>query len=664
VNPGAGDSADVRAGEMQVAAQWISRHFAGKPPAFSFTFGGRSSAELLPTWERKDATRRLDEKRTQHLTTYADPATGLTVRCEGIAYSDFPTVEWTVYFKNTGTEPTPILEDIRAVDWISEKDDQTPALHYHIGSPTAREDYRPLVEALPPGSVRRIATSGGRPSNAHLPYFNLEWGSGGVVIAIGWPGQWDAEFSTDADGRVRVRAGQERTHFTLYPGEEVRSPLIAIEFYEGDWIRGQNLWRRWMVAHNLPRPGGALPEPLVAVSNWMYCAPYGLSNAQAMKVFIDAYEAKKIPVNLCWIDAGWYDCDSSLPLCGYSLWTHTGTWTPDPRRYPRGVREVFDHAHAKGLKTILWFEPERVVEGTWLAEHHPEWLLAAPKGQAEEHYGRMTLLLDLGNPEARQWLLEHIDGLLEREGVDIYREDFNMDPLPFWRANDAPDRQGITEIRHVTGHLAYWDELRRRRPQMLLDTCASGGKRNDLESLRRAVPLWRTDFTADTSADQCIGYGISFWIPYSGSGVNRIDPYLIRSRMASSMGFDLDPRRDDLDVDLWRRLVQQLKQVAPYYLCDYYPLTPYSLEPDVWMAWQFDCPQSGQGMVQAFRREKSPDSVALYRLRGLQADATYVVTDLDREAVQHLSGRALMEDGLRVEMNKRPAAVIFTYRKL
>jgi len=664
MDSGASNSASVMAGEMQMAAEWTSRHFAGKEPAFSFTFGGRPSAELLPTWKRDETTLGLDEKRTQWVTTYTDTVTGLLVRCEGIAYSDFPMVEWTVYFKNTGTDPTPILEGIRAVDWLVENGSRAVTLHYHVGSPTAPEDYRPLVEALPPGSLKQVATSGGRPSNAHLPYFNLEWSGGGVIVAIGWPGQWDAQFFAGPDGQTRISAGQELTHFTLYPGEKVRSPLVAIEFYQGDWIRGQNLWRRWMVAHNLPRPGGAIPQPLVAASNWAYCAPYGLSNAQAMKVFIDYYEAREIPINLCWIDAGWYECDSSIPLAGYSLWSHTGTWTADPRRYPNGVREVFDHAHRKGLKTILWFEPERVMEGTWLALHHPEWLLAAPANPGDQVYSEKERLLDLGSLEAWQWLVEHVDGLLTQEAVDIYREDLNMDPLSFWRANDAPDRQGITEIRHVTGHLGYWDELRRRRPQMLLDTCASGGKRNDLESLRRAVPLWRTDFTRDTSADQCIMYGISFWIPYSGSGVNRIDPYLIRSRMGSSLSFDLDPRRDDLDVDLWRRLVQQLKQVAPYYLCDYYPLTPYSLEPDVWMAWQFDCPQAGQGMVQAFRREKSPRKTACYRLRGLEAEATYELIELDSQAVQHLSGRTLMEEGLRVEVNTRPAAVIFRYERL
>ena len=66
----------------------------------------------------------------------------------------------------------------------------------------------------------------------------------------------DAEFVRDHSGRLRVHAGQELTRFKLLPGEEVRTPLMALLFWEGDWIRGQNIWRRWMVAHTIPRPGG------------------------------------------------------------------------------------------------------------------------------------------------------------------------------------------------------------------------------------------------------------------------------------------------------------------------------------------------------------------------------------------------------------------------
>ena len=89
MSPWASDTAAVAASEMQIAAEWISRHFAGKQGLFSFTFGGRPSAELLPTWQREHTTCRLGESRTQHVTTYTDLATGLAVRCEGVAYSDF-----------------------------------------------------------------------------------------------------------------------------------------------------------------------------------------------------------------------------------------------------------------------------------------------------------------------------------------------------------------------------------------------------------------------------------------------------------------------------------------------------------------------------------------------------------------------------------------------
>jgi len=92
---------------------------------------------------------------------------------------------------------------------------------------------------------------------------------------------------------------------------------------------------------------------------------------------------------------------------------------------------------------ILWFEPERVYQGTWIDREHPDWVLRLPNNP--------NGLLNLGNEEARKWLTEHISSMIDREGISIYRQDFNIDPLPFWRSADPPDRQGITEIRHIEG---------------------------------------------------------------------------------------------------------------------------------------------------------------------------------------------------------------------
>jgi hypothetical protein len=95
------------------------------------------------------------------------------------------------------------------------------------------------------------------------------------------------------------------------------------------------------------------------------------------------------------------------------------------------------------MQTIVWFEPERVTPGTWLADRHPEWVLGGSNGG----------LLNLGNPDAWKWLTNHIDKFLTDQGIDHYRQDFNMDPLSYWRKNDTKDRQGITEIKHVTAIL-------------------------------------------------------------------------------------------------------------------------------------------------------------------------------------------------------------------
>ena len=170
------------------------------------------------------------------------------------------------------------------------------------------------------------------------------------------------------------------------------------------------------------------------------------------------------------------------------------------------------------MKILVWFEPERVAPGTWLSEHHPEWLLSTRHDQRRPGAGNDNRLLNLGNPAARQWLTEHVDKLVTGQGIDLYRQDFNINPLSFWQAADTADRQGITENHYVCGYLAYWDELRRRHPSMLIDSCASGGRRNDLETMRRAVPLWRSDYAYEAIGHQGMTYGISLWLPYHGTG--------------------------------------------------------------------------------------------------------------------------------------------------
>jgi alpha-galactosidase len=629
---------------------FIEKRSAGGVP-FSFTYGGKLSSELLSSWERKEETKKLDDARAERTITWTDPQTKLIVRCVVVEYRDFPIVEWTLYLKNGGTQDTPILSDILALDTGFTRQPQGEfLLHHHAGSPANMDDYRPYQTSLGPKTNTRMATSGGRGSDACWPYFNIDWGTEGAIVVVGWPGQWGASFIRDDARGLHIRAGQENTHFKLLPDEEVRSPLMAVQFWQGDWIKGQNVFRRWMVAHNIPRLDGKIPPPLMPAASSNQCNEMQNANEENQKQFIDGYLDNGVKIDFWWMDAGWYPFKEG--------WWNTGTWEPDKKRFPNGLKGITDHAHKRGVKALVWFEPERVQPGTWLYLNHPEWLLGKDGEQK---------LLDLGNEAARNWVIENTDKLMREEGIDIYRQDFNMAPLGYWHANDKPDRRGISEIKHVTGYLAFWDELRRRHPGLLMDTCASGGRRNDLETLRRSVPLHKSDMQySNLTSKQTQFYGLAFWEPYFGAPVypaDRVDVYGFRSGISMMTGLGYDTRRKDYDYALLRKLVAERNEVVQNYYGDYYPLTAWSAEPDVWMAWQFYRPEEGKGVIQAFRREQSLYEVARFKLRGLEPDARYTLTNFDVQGTTEFTGKELMEKGLAVTVPDQPGAVIITYAR-
>ena len=122
-------------------------------------------------------------------------------------------------------------------------------------------------------------------------------------------------------------------------------------------------------------------------------------------------------------------------------------------------------------------------------------------------------------------------------------------------------------------------------------------------------------------------------------------------------------RVKELDYAALRRLIGQWRQISPNYYGDFYPLTSWTRDDSLWMAWQFDRPEAAQGMVQAFRRHNSPYESARFSLRGLDPGARYVVTDLDSGQKQTLSGSELLGNGISVAIRTRPGAAVMTYEK-
>jgi alpha-galactosidase len=655
------------AAEMATARRWIESKLGSRPGAelpFSFVLNGKPSAELLPAWKANFITRELDQKRTERTLTFTDLNTALTVRCVATVYRDFPAVEWVLHFENRGRADSPILSDVRALnaDLDGPANDGEISLYHADGSHAIVTDFLPRRREIGRGESIVLSSFGGRSSDGALPFFNLATSvGGGLMIDVGWTGQWTASFARDKAGRVNLQAGMESLHAKLLPGEQIRTPSILLMFWGGsDQTRARNLHRRLLLSHYTPTAGGKPVDPPCAASPHAVVG-FEKTNEANMLEQIGNIARRKIKVDIWWIDAGWYTCADNWAR-------YVGNPQPDPQRFPHGLKPIAEAARDAGMRFLLWFEPERVMPGTAIYKEHPEWLLAPPPKMPTElmyQFNDGFHLFDLGNPQALAWVTKYLSAMIAGAGIDYYRNDFNMYPLFYWRKREAADRQGIREIRYITSLYTLFDTLRQRHPNLVIDTCASGGRRIDIEMLRRALVLTRSDYLWDPVGQQCHTFGLAQWIPITGIGAASLDAYSCRSGLGSH--FTLAANYTSKDPAVWAsiaRVFGEYRSLKPFYTGDFYPLGSYSVARDQWMAWQFDRPDLGEGLVQAFRRQDCSDETATYRLAGLQRDATYEFTDLDKHKSQPMLGAESMERGLTIRLPGKPAAAILKYKKI
>ena len=329
----------------------------------------------------------------------------------------------------------------------------------------------------------------------------------------------------------------------------------------------------------------------------------------------------------------------------------------DEKRFPNGLKPLSEAAHEAGAKFMVWFEPERVAVGSQIAEEHPEWLLKRSNDPN-------NLLFDLGNPEALNWMCEHIGDLIEKNGIDYYRQDFNMHISPYWAEADEPDRVGIHEIRHVEGLYAYWDYLRERFPGLLIDNCAGGGRRLDLETMSRSAPLWRTDYSyGEVNGYQCHTYGLNFYLPIHGTGLYKTDPYSVRSALGSATVLNWKLNVLEGSIADMQQIIAQYKELRPYYYEDYYPLTGTAREltfDNAWLAYQMHRPSDQSGIVVAFRRKDNQQGSIRVRLRGVDPAKTYRVLNDNDGTVTTRSGAELAE-GIDLQIAEAPGSLLLRY---
>jgi alpha-galactosidase len=575
----------------------------------------------------------------------------IQVRCLVREWEDYAAIEWTGYLQNLRHGTSPLLSDIMAADVeLGPVAGEVVVRHAH-GSTSAPTDFLPIVTALGDGETLELAPAGGRSSDTALPFLNITWDGGGVVAAIGWSGQWHASIGRGGD-MVKLRVGQELTKLRLRPMEEIRTPKMLLVFWQGeDPQMGNNLLRQLLLDKYAPRRDGQVFMPPITHSTW-FSFNQGNDVTEENQIAAARKMAKMdAGLEVFWLDAGWFE----------GGWPGgAGSWVPKADNFPNGLRPLAEAVHEEGMKLCVWFEPERVTEGSRIATERPEFVLHEKTGGG----GEFGDLYNLGDKAAREYLTGLLAKAVADWDIDIYRHDFNIEPLGFWRAADEPERQGISEIRYVEGLYAMWDELARRKPGLFIDNCASGGRRIDLETCARSVPLWRSDTqsgeTARPIVDQVQTAGLSMWVPLNSAGAWAFDPYSFWSVATMGVNFCGNITAEGFDVEGMRARAKEVLRWRELWLKDFWVLTDVTTSEEDWCAWQMHDPEAGKGVVMAFRREKA-EEWAVVRLREIEADRRYVVKDVYDGREKECGGEELAE--MRVEVAQAPGVAVAEYRK-
>ncbi|MBP9987336.1 MAG: alpha-galactosidase [Bacteroidales bacterium] len=623
--------------------KWICSAFAkGAVPPFSFEMNGTPSEKFIKTWGYSAKKNQSEEKNTvSYSFTYSDKGSGLQVVADVRGYTDFRAVEWVVNFRNTSKSGrSPQISNIRTADFtLRDKAAGRMMLRYCHGCTGSIYDFSVADKVLAPGSPEKFSPVGGRSSAGEaLPYFNLicDGADNGIIFSIGWTGTWNASFAAAEGGVATVKSGLENADFYLNAGEDVRASRVSLFFWKGSrgtnekctYMASHNAFRQFMLAHHSHRAGGHVFAPLCGGFDWgdpSWCNEYSCLTEPLAKGIVRRFHQLDIMPEVFWLDAGWYAAPDGDRFAGNMNWYEgAGLWQPDKERFPSGFINISNLIHSFGAEFMVWFEPERVWHDSYLAKEYPQWMLK----RAEP--GEPSYMFNLGDREACDFLCNYIGDVIEQNGIDHYRQDFNCDASPYWANSDEPGRRGITEMKYVEGLYRYWDYLQKRFPNLHIDNCASGGKRLDLETCSRATPLWRTDYSyGEPNGYQSHTYGINMFLPLSGVGIFKTDEYTARSTYSGATSLSFEVLTADNDTEDMKRIFKEYNAVRSYYRKDYYPLTGFgdTGRLDIWLAYQLHDPETGNGYILAFRRPECQQEKVSVDLQALSPNGTYYVTD-------------------------------------
>ncbi len=475
-----------------------------------------------------------------------------------------------------------------------------------------------------------------------------------IGAALVYSGNFTASVHVDANRCSRVFLGLNGVDFSwkLAPGETFHTPE-AVTVYSDAGLDGMSAQFHRVCAEHLVRGKYAKAPRPILLNNWE-ATYFGFNEEKLLKI---ARTAADVGVELFVLDDGWFghrDDDT----------TSLGDWYVDTKKLPNGLKHLTDQVHAMGLKFGLWFEPEMVSPKSDLYAKHPDWAIHIDGRMPIQQ--RQQLTLDMSREDVQDYVYECVAGHLREDGIDYVKWDMNRHFSNIGSALLPADQQKELPHRYMLGLYRVLEKLIHEFPDVLFESCSSGGGRFDMGMLHYMPQTWTSDNT-DALCRCRIQYSTSLVFPPFAMGshvsavpnhqTGRITPIETRGNVAMSgcFGYELDLNTLSAeDLEKVRAQVKRIKELRTTLLYgDFHRLiSPYEGQDTAWITVSQDKREAVFMFVRAMNQPATPP--VLVKLRGLDETKVYTI----RETGESYSGSEMMHLGLSVHPGWGDAASI------
>ena len=440
--------------------------------------------------------------------------------------------------------------------------------------------------------------------------------------------------------RVLIGINPDEFGWKLNSGDSFQTPEVIFSYTDNGFnALSQQLGAFY--AQHLINPHFAHQERPILINNWE--ATFMDFTEDKLMPIVE--RAKELGIEMFVLDDGWFghrdDDRSSL-----------GDWFVDEKKFNHGIAGFAKRVHDLDMKFGLWFEPEMISIDSKLYQTHPEWMIKTPgRGQTP---GRHQFVLDMSRQEVVDYLFGLMSHIIQDAKLDYIKWDMNRNITEMYGADLPADQQLEFSHRYILGVYDLYDRLTKAFPDVLFESCASGGGRFDLGMMYYAPQAWCSD---DTDAIERIkiqdgtsyGYTPSMWGAHVSAvpndQVGRLTSIDMRAKVAyfGAFGYELDVTElSDEEQATIKQQVAFYKQYRKLFqFGTFYRLETPDTSDNVY-GWETVSPdkQTAIGMRYQILNGANPAYIRYY-FKGLDPERRYTVND----GSEVFSGAELMNAG-------------------